>query len=329
MKFCSKFLTHNSGGGRKPPANAAGEAMQRTTLLARNCLALCALYALLLACATLPAPALAEEILLHDEFDAGSLDMSKWEVAAWTMGGKTAFGTTPALASENGTSFARFSLQTYNPSYPGSRVLATAIYSDTLFSRQTGLVCEARIRVTSAAQPGQVAAFFLYETYSGASDEIDFEFLTKQSTNKVLLTNWNDWESGGTRNDGIHHADYNPTVAGLDFSDWTTVKILWLPTETRWIINGTEVWRTSQALPDQAMKLHLNLWAPDASWSAAYDAGLAPVADAGSNTAYYYDVDYVKVTRYTGSEAPALPGPAWIGLGLLLGIMGLAVLGRA
>ena len=249
----------------------------------------------------------AEDVLLYDDFTSGTLDTSKWDVANWTLGSKTSFATTPVLQSSGGTSYARFSLQTYNPSYPGTRVLGTAIYSDSLFARENGLVCEARIRVTSAATAGMVAAFFLYQDYGSTSDEIDFEFLTNQSTNQVLLTNWNDWLSSYSQNDGIHHVNYNPTVSGMNFSDWTTIKILWLPTQTRWYINGTEVWRTSQAVPDQSMKMHVNFWAPDSSWSQAWSSSLAPVAASGSNTTYYYDVDYVKVSRYSGSEIPTLP----------------------
>ncbi len=295
-----------------------------TTLVIFSC-------CILLHAAAFPAVCFAEELLLYDDFNSGSLDMSKWDVADWVQDSKTAFGDTPVMQSEGTTNFARFRVQTYNDktysgvSYKGTRVLGTDVYSDSLFARETGLICEARIRVTSAATKGLVASFFLYETYSGLSDEIDYEFLTNQSTNQTLLTNWNSWKSSYGYNDGVHHASSNPTVSGLNFASWTTVKILWLPSETRWIINGTEVWSTSQALPDQSMKLHINFWAPDSTWSTAYDSGVAP--SSSGNTTYYYDVDYVTVSRYDGSGTPALP-PLWLlGMGLLLGLLALAALG--
>ena len=217
-----------------------------------------------------------------------------------------------------------------HPNNPGTLLLGTAIYSDMLFSREEGVVCEARLRVVDADTGGQVAAFFLYEAYDGASDEIDYEFLTNQNTDQVLLTSWDNWVSGLSHNDGEHHADANPVVGGIDYSGWTTVRMYWEQGRVRWEINGETVHQETGVVPDQAMKLHLSLWAPESGWSAAYDASLAPVSSSGSNTAYSMDVDYVKVSRLDPAETvPALGTDAFLLLALALVLMGqYAVRGR-
>ena len=243
----------------------------------------------------------AEDILLFDDFSSESLDMSRWDVATWKLG-RTHFGKAPVMKSEDATTFARFSLETYNPSNPGDSFLGTAIYSNLLFSRTSGLVFEARLRVINADTAGQVAAFFSYETDNGAADEIDYEFLTSQKNDQVLLTSWDNGESGYALNDGTHHADANPTVSGMNISDWTTVRFFWLRGSVRWEINGTTVHKETAVVPDQAMKLHLSLWAPDASWPTAYAASLIPVSSSTLNTAYSMDIDYVKVSRLPGTQ---------------------------
>ncbi len=249
--------------------------------------------------------AYAQDVLLFDDFSGGGLDMSLWEVATWNLG-RTGFGLSPGMETEGSTTFARFALETYNPASAGTKLLGTEIYSDASFSREEGIVCEARLRVVNAAAPGQVAAFFLYEEYDGAADEIDYEFLTSQENDQALLSSWNDWQTGYEENDGVHHADANPTVAGLDISEWTTLRMYWDQKGVRWEINGVTAHEETAVTPDQNMKLRLSLWAPDANWSTAYDASLAPAASSAQNATYFMDIDYVKVSR-ADKAAPAIP----------------------
>jgi hypothetical protein len=153
------------------------------------------------------------EVLLLDDFSGPALDTTTWGLANWTIGDRTQFGNTPVFSSEPGldgtTDYISLPLDTFNPNYPGQRVLGTEIYSLTNFDNAGGIEYLARARLNTG-QPGLVAAFFTYnqkrQKGRWLSDEIDFEVLSKQATNQVLLTSWNDWGAPGSDyEDGIHH----------------------------------------------------------------------------------------------------------------------------
>lgn len=267
------------------------------------------------------AAAAADEVLLFDDFSGGSLDTAKWDVANWTLGPRTQLGVEPLFGSESGIDYVTLRLQTYCPSAPGSKLYGTELYSDALFSAIQGRAFEARIRIRTET-PGLVGAFFLYEYYNGTSDETDFEILTNDSVDSILVTNWNDWEEGATaQNDGEHHHNNYRTVEGFDRTQWTVLKMYSLPRETRWLVDGEQIWSDNQAVPDQDMKVHLNFWAPGGSWSRAYSEALQPVSDSGSNQVYYMDVDYVRVSRIDPDTIPAVDalGLFVLAFGMLFG----------
>jgi hypothetical protein len=65
-------------------------------------------------------------------------------------------------------------------------------------------------------------------------------------------------------------------------------------------------------VPDEAMKLHMSLWAPGSEWSAAYDAAFAPTAQAAQAQTCAFDVDHVRVERLVsgpGARSLLLFGP--------------------
>ena len=68
------------------------------------------------------------------------------------------------------------------------------------------------------------------------------------------------------------------------------------------------------------MPVRLNFWAPDASWSDAYDAGLQPTSDPSDNQKYFYDVASVQVRQVATPEPGSLLtglAAACVGAGLL------------
>jgi beta-glucanase (GH16 family) len=250
------------------------------------------------------------QVLFRDDFDGTSLNTGNWSIGTWTWAGNRAWlGNTPTIA--NGMATLR--LDTFNPDHLGF-FRGTEIYSNQSFARPaTGLELEARVR-TNMTTRGGVAAFFTYNQVppNNYAHEIDFEFLTNQiPSEKVLVSSWKDWGApGSAHNNGINHRSNDTggagqSVPGLDLTQFNSFKIRWLPDRTEWYVNGVLFGSWADALPTAAMPVRFNFWAPDAGWTAAYDAGLQPVNFANENVSFTYDVDYVQV-----SVVP-VPEPSW------------------
>lgn len=246
-----------------------------------------------------PSEAASQTVLFRDDFNGTSLNTANWNVADYTFGGNRAyFGNTPTVAG----GLATLRLDTFNPDHVGF-FRGTEIFSATRFARGTaGVEFEARVR-TNMTTRGAVTSVFTYAQTPPANhaDEMDFEFVTNQingqaTNHNVLTSSWNDWGApGSAHNDGVHHQNANPAVAGLNLTDFNTVTIRWLPDRVDWLVNGALVASESGVLPDAATPIRMNFWPPDASWAAAYDAGLQPANSAAANVSFTYDLDYVEV----------------------------------
>jgi beta-glucanase (GH16 family) len=241
------------------------------------------------------------QVLFSDDFTNASLNTTSWGVGNWQLG-RTQLGNTPTMSG----GVASLTLDTYNPSNT-TLLRGTEIYSKQTFGvGASGLDFEARVR-TNMTAAGAVTSFFTYTglgTPASPAQEIDYEALTKQiGQNKVLATTWNNWTgASGQYNDGIHHKNNDPassagqTPAGVNLTGWNTFRIRWLPNSTEWSINDVLFYQTTAAHPTDAMPIRFNFWAPDSSWTAAYDGGLTPATTLAGNTSYTYDVDYVRVS---------------------------------
>lgn len=186
-------------------------------------------------------------------------------------------------------------------------------------------------RVKCGAYPGGLVTSFFTYGYDGAnSDEIDFEFLSKQTndggrwpTGDPVLTN--PWDE--TRQNPRY-----ATVTDLDLTAWNTFRIHWRPhdrVEWTWVnpLGGETLLRTesNQWVPDEPMALYFNFWAPSPTWPDAYDAALQPAAAAGQDEVVRYEIDYVEVTIPAPELAVGTSGgdcqlrwPTNIGAGFLL-----------
>ncbi|MCU0990586.1 MAG: glycoside hydrolase family 16 protein [Xanthomonadales bacterium] len=275
-----------------------------------------------IALAALPLRLAAEEILLFDDFDGPALNASLWGLADWTIGDRTQFGKQPEFATEspdplNPTTFIRLLLDTYSPVQPGQRLYGTEIYSLRNFTNTGGVEYLARARLATDS-PGLVAAFFTYnqrrQKGRWLSDEIDFEVLSKQATDKVLVTSWDDWGAAGSDyEDGVHHLGALLTVPGFDWRQWNTYAMRWYPDHIEWYVNEELVRTHTAPVPDQEQPARASLWAAGTTWPDAYDASLAPVGSAAENVSFAWDIDFIMVTRLTGdgggggTEVPAAP----------------------
>lgn len=257
---------------------------------------LIAVQFVLLACASLAAAPLRAAVLLHDDFN-GPVLSSLWQRGVWMLG-RTQLGAPVAFSNDAGVSYISLPLHTYNPNNPGVYHYGAEIYSVQNFARGDGLLAEARVRQRSEAR-GMVSSFFGYRYLSNVADELDFEFLSNQATNTILLTQWNDWDYSGANgsryfNNTNHHAVLITNNA-INRTQWTTLRFYWLPDATIWEVNGVELYRSALAQPDAPMPIRANFWAPAADWADAYDYYLRPVSALAYNRTFWYDIDYITV----------------------------------
>lgn len=259
--------------------------------------------------------------LLFDTFNGGSLNRSLWgtyDSSQFLQ--RTRFGFEPVLMNENGTTFARMRLDSYNPQFPGT-FKGTEIYSRQRFARGQGLEIESRLRGPNLP-PGIVYAFFtLYDRYNGAPNdanylktEIDYEFLTAEQEQfspagqrrRLYLNIWDDWNlrygydddssaaSSAANNNKTYRVSVDPNY---NAANWNTYTIRWLPDRTEYLVNG-RIERTERVIkPDEDMSVHLNMWTGFPDFNQAYSASLQPANSSGSNRSNYFDIDYVRVQQ--------------------------------
>ncbi len=270
----------------------------------------------------------------NDEFNGASLNLSDWGVYGSSQElQRTRFGTTPQLLTENGTNFARLTLDTYNPN-ASNRFRGTEIYTKNRFPLGNGLEIEARLR-GPINQPGIVFAFFtIYDRYNGngaptpgnySKSEIDYEFLTAEQeqfspagqSRRLYLNIWDDWNEVRDGYDGddvetpsrIHDdKTYGLSTFGSNFSwkGWNTYKIRWYPNRTEYYLNDVLQRTETQVLPNEDMSVHFNIWSGDSSFDQAYSEGFNPTNEANNRT-FNVDVDYLRVRSLSGAAAKSSP----------------------
>jgi hypothetical protein len=275
------------------------------------------------------AAAVRGQILLLDNFDDtngpiaaqgdGLVDVSTYRAPFGGGGdfvGRTQFRYT--LPAENVTTTAPGStdgkvavleLSTFDSiaATPGTSFLGTDVITKRNFAVGGGLRMTTRMRLdaATAAQGGMVGAAFLYDvtrtlppTPPGTlvRDEIDHELLTNYSSgvnSRQTLTNvWND---GDFASAGAPQIITNPV--GFNAAAFHDYRTDWTPSNVKYYIDNVLVRTESSVVPDDPMKAHWNFWAPDNTFAAAYNAGLAPTATAPGTT-YTMEIDKVQVERF-------------------------------
>jgi hypothetical protein len=233
--------------------------------------------------------------LFRDDFN--TYTEREWQNADWKLG-RTQFGLKPEC--KGGVMMLRH--ETYNPKAPGETFLGTELYTRPKFTLETGLQITAKVRVKNPP-PGMVASIFTYSTDRLGSDEIDFEFLSTQ-TNKakgdhsLLATNWNDWdEKKELYGNKTNHSPQSVTPKGLNTGEWNVYTIRWYPTKTDWLLNGTLIRSSNEAVPDADTAIRFNFWAAAKYWTEAYSAEYQPTKDPSKNQVCTYEIDYVEIKR--------------------------------
>jgi hypothetical protein len=203
-------------------------------------------------------------------------------------------------------------LSTYNPLDPGAAFFGTDMITKRNFARGGGLRMTTRMRVdaAAAAQGGMVAAPFLYDVQRESPpgtlvrDEIDHELITNFSTGATPHSTFtNVWNDGNFDSAGAGQFITNP--AGFNISAFHDYRTDWTPTSVKYYIDGTLVRTETSVVPDDPMRAHWNFWAPDNSFTAAFNAGLNPTATSPGTT-YKLELDRVQIERFDTVKGPNL-----------------------
>lgn len=220
----------------------------------------------------------------------------------------------------NGSGQLNVDLRTYNTNRSNSNqffqqgMRTNASYSP---ASKEYIKVTARIKI-SHTQKGLVHGFFMYSdrTVSGArlQDEIDFEWLTndtsRSSTNdNVNVSSWNDWNIACGYNGSSFSSSCgqqtSQTVASGENTDGNTFNNY----EIKWFGSGKVEFRVNGSLKKtisgrlvpsgQTMPVFLNSWAPDSSWTQAYNSTLSVTQNSGQSKTYRMVVDELKIFRGT------------------------------
>ena len=262
-------------------------------------------------------PAMSWAVLLfHDGFDEVSLDTDKWIVRDnFTLARSEFRSDAPQLI--NGVARLRF--DTFNPNAPGVTMLGAEILTRDDYSNTHGLSVEARIRVVDPIGRGLVAGFFGYvndDPVLGVDqfDEIDVELLTNKidgARNNVIpaqevLTN--SWVNASTGNEQFIG------IPGLDVTEFNTYRFDWFGDRVEWFVNGLLIRTATQDVPDTAMPIRFNFWAPTSNFTPAFDASLTPVSDPAANDTFFYELDFVTIQDFEPIPEPLTAGLGCLGL---------------
>ena len=204
------------------------------------------------------------------------------------------------ITVENGV--AKLRLDTYNPTDPNTT--KTSFWGSEMDTQQKwkpsgglGISFEARVRSKDMPQ-GVVTSMFGYNLISSSAstsnrDEIDFEFLSNHYNTeppKVLINYF--------RNEPTNSAGA-PELLPLDiefkFEDFHTFRIDLYEDEVQWYIDDNLLKTKAVEIPSE-LDLRFNIWAPDSSFSEAFDASLIPAQSLAENQSYFYEVDWVRVS---------------------------------
>lgn len=230
------------------------------------------------------------QTLLLDNFNT-ALSATRWDYNHYEDGGSY-LGRTQMRQSlptvSNG--YLHLRLDSYNPtslpnspSFYGSEAKTKQKFSTT----SGGISFEVKAHLLTST-PGVVGGMFAYSSAGATHDEIDFEAVSKKINS--IQTNVYDDEPLGAGHSAFHALSTPLTENHL-------YRIEWLPDRVRWFVDGKLVRESTQYVPQGAMALHLNIWAPAQDWIEAYSNAINPVTTAGKNTSYYFEVDSVKVSR--------------------------------
>ena len=233
-------------------------------------------------------------MLFFDNFSA-PLNPNNWDYNHFSpVNNPSFYGRTQqrqSLPSVSG-GLLHLELDTFNPtgfSFYGSEAITKQTFAP---SDGEGIAFEVSARIVTPV-PGFVGGFFGYNFNSstGLDNELDTELL---SNDAAAGRNQAETNVYGNEPLGAGHPQF---VGVLDLTQFHTYRMEWFPNRVRWFIDNYLVREDTVHIPQGAMALHLNIWAPDTTFADAYSASLQPTSNPAANMAYFVDVAYARVTQ--------------------------------
>lgn len=233
-------------------------------------------------------------IIFSDDFAGdGPINATKWNFNVWTPpnGGGSFYGRTQQrqeLPTASG-GVMRLKLDSYNSSdhQQHTTFLGSEAITKQLFDLSGGPIAfECQLRYEQS-QRGIIGGFFTFAGPRDNHDEIDFEAMSNSF--EQMQTNIYHNEPLGEG----HPISY-PLSDSL--SNFHTYRIEWFTDKVRWLIDGNVVRTETSLVPNKAMAMHFNIWAPPADWATG-DPSLVPASSEGQNKSYFFDVKTVKVEK--------------------------------
>jgi hypothetical protein len=247
-------------------------------------------------------------VLFQDDFTVlgTKLDLSKWttEFDNAAMFGRTtladwvrAGGVGQFVVGPDG---AQVALNTFNPTASPANRNFYGTHGKTLQLFQptgnTTIVYTARLRLETL-QPGIVFGVYLLgcqpATCATSHDEIDIELMTNELQGAPFRVQLNRYANDPF---GPGHGRLVALPANFSALDWHVWTIKWSRTKIEYLVDGVLLGAETTFVPQGAMHVDVNAWAPDTDWLAAYSASLVPDASSAANRRFYADLRSVEVT---------------------------------
>lgn len=177
------------------------------------------------------------------------------------------------------------------PTFYGSEAITRQTFAP---SNGAGIAFEVSARIVTPVA-GIVGGLFGYNFNSATSlhNELDTELLGNDAAaghNRAETNVYNNEPSDAG------HPQFVPVI---DLAQFHIYRMEWFPDRVRWLIDNYLVREDTVHIPQGALALHLNIWAPKNDFADAYSASLQPTSNVASKVSYFVDVDYVRVTHST------------------------------
>jgi hypothetical protein len=238
--------------------------------------------------------------VFFDDFEGYNMNHELWHLPTWvspndgTFIHRTQFRcsqNSPLPIVEMGHAIINF--ETYNPS-SGYSFLGTDLITNSLFSRENGLIFTIRARIKQPFAYGIVIGIGLWSFNATDNSHNEICFVLDKD-NKVLTYISNNEPLG------IGHPKFASKIDSI--ADFHTYVINWLPDQISWEIDGKVVRTDGTLVLNRPMHFHINIWTPNSNWAHIHNSSLQPTDSSSLNQIYSLIVDYVKVDSLVNSTS--------------------------